>query len=386
MHYRTPIIRVKKGREVLKFYVPREYELWKSQTPDYNRWEHFYYKGLGSSDDAEVYDDHLNPRVIHCLYDNMASATLRLAFDKKLSNHRKDWIGGWRNALDIEDVVRQPITSFIHHELILYSIDNVQRSIPRMIDGWKVSHRKLIYGAQKLFKIGPLEKSYKRMKVAQFTARVASETQYHHGERVLDDVLVGLVQDFTGSNNIRFFVPRGQYGTRYKGGKDASATRYTFTEPERILPYIIRKEDNPILEYLTDEGDQVEPVTYYPVIPLVLVNGAHGISTGWSTFVANYNPLDIIQWLRVRLQNLPDDQLPEVLPWYRGFKGTVKLVDRRKDKAGQVTVVHQPGIPSINGVAIPSTQIGNHEANQDISIREETIEEAAQDESQYAGM
>lgn len=45
----------------------------------------------------------------------------------------------------------------------------------------------------------------------------------------------------------------------------------------------------------------IEPVYYVPIIPTVLVNGAVGIGTGWSTNVPQFNPKDIIQAVRKRL-------------------------------------------------------------------------------------
>ena len=46
----------------------------------------------------------------------------------------------------------------------------------------------------------------------------------------------------------------------------------------------------------------VEPEFYIPVIPMVLVNGAEGIGTGWSTNVPNYNPRDIIVQIRRKIK------------------------------------------------------------------------------------
>ena len=60
-----------------------------------------------------------------------------------------------------------------------------------------------------------------------------------------------------------------------------------------------------------------------PVIPMVLVNGAEGIGTGWSTFIPNYNPAEICANLRALLAGQP---VRPMRPWYRGFKGPVTEV------------------------------------------------------------
>jgi len=49
------------------------------------------------------------------------------------------------------------------------------------------------------------------------------------------------------------------------------------------------------------DGLSIEPEFYAPVIPMVLVNGSDGIGTGWSSFVPNYNPREIISNLRLMI-------------------------------------------------------------------------------------
>lgn len=60
---------------------------------------------------------------------------------------------------------------------------------------------------------------------------------------------------------------------------------------------------------------------YVPIIPTVLVNGSEGIGTGWSSFIPNYSPRDIVANVR-RL--LDGDEMVPMIPWYRGFKGTIE--------------------------------------------------------------
>lgn len=364
MYYRTPTIRVTFNRQTLKFYTKREYEVWKSQTENHTKWKHKYYKGLGSSKDSEVKDDFETPRVVTCVYDDQAPAAIRLAFDKKLTNQRKDWMSSWREVLGVDEVQMQPISWFINHELILFSIENVKRSIPKLIDGFKESHRKIIFGAHENWNITSGNPNYQEFKVAQFAAHIAKVSDYSHGERILDDIIVGMAQDFTGSNNIPWFAREGQFGTRYQGGKDAAETRYSHTFPERLLGYILRKEDRPILKQIVDKGNEAEPETYYPVIPMILVNGANGIATGYSTTIPNHDPLEIIKWLRLKLQGTNYDDLPFLTPWYRGFQGTIKVIDRRRRKTEKVKSV--------------TLNIINPD-DEDIDIREEALNEEEAD-------
>ena len=63
-----------------------------------------------------------------------------------------------------------------------------------------------------------------------------------------------------------------------------------------------------------------------PILPMVLVNGAEGIGTGWSTSIPNYNPRDIVANLRRLLDGQP---LEPMAPWYKGFKGSIHEVDTK---------------------------------------------------------
>lgn len=69
-----------------------------------------------------------------------------------------------------------------------------------------------------------------------------------------------------------------------------------------------------------------------PVLPLVLVNGAEGIGTGWSTSIPNYNPAEIVSNLRRLL--LGEEPVP-MAPWYRGFTGDIAEVPAARNATGK---------------------------------------------------
>ena len=87
---------------------------------------------------------------------------------------------------------------------------------------------------------------------------------------------------------------------------------------ESYVNKIFIKDDNDILDYLDDDGYQIEPKYYLPIIPLILVNGSEGIGTGFSTFIPNYNPIDIIEWLENKILGKKNKEL---IPYYKNFKG-----------------------------------------------------------------
>lgn len=162
------------------------------------------------------------------------------------------------------------------------------------------------------------------VKVAQLSGYISDITEYHHGEASLQDAIIGMAQNFVGANNINLLVPSGNFGTRRAGGNDYSSPRYIFTQISDITPYIFRKEDSDILTYVEEDSRTVEPVTYAPIIPLILINGTNGIGTGFSTRLWCYNFVDIIKNLKLLLSG---KNPLELTPWYKGFKGKITKLD-----------------------------------------------------------
>ena len=112
---------------------------------------------------------------------------------------------------------------------------------------------------------------------------ISENCAYHHGENSLQGAIVGLAQDFVGSNNLNLLLPKGQFGSRLLGGKDSASPRYIFTELNPIVKRLFPEDDMNILNYLEDDGAPIEPEHYMPIIPMLLVNGSTGIATGYHT-------------------------------------------------------------------------------------------------------
>jgi DNA topoisomerase-2 len=207
-------------------------------------------------------------------------------------------------------------TDFIDKELILFSLEDCARSVPSVVDGLKPGQRKVLFSCFK-------RNLKKELKVAQLSGYVAENSAYLHGEVSLQSTIVNMAQNFVGANNINLLTPNGQFGTRLQGGKDAASARYIHTALAKLTRLLFHASDDKVLTYLDEEGISIEPEWYIPVIPTVLVNGAEGIGTGWSSSVPNYNPRDIVANLK-RLA--AGEELQPIHPWYRGFKVIVQLL------------------------------------------------------------
>ena len=318
----TPILKATKGKEIMEFYNEGEFNKWKElDNIDIKKWNIKYYKGLGTSTSKEFKEYFAKKKIVGFKSNGEISLnTIDMVFNKKRSNDRKQWLAGYNRELFL-DTSKDNISyeDFIHKDLIHFSKYDNDRSIPNLVDGLKISLRKILYSAFK--------KNLKNeIKVAQFSGYVSEQSCYHHGEASLNGAIIGMAQNFVGSNNINLLEPKGQYGTRLQGGKDAASERYIFTELNKLTRMIYPESDDKILEYLDDDGTPVEPIYYAPIIPMVLVNGSKGIGTGFSTDIMCYNPLQIINKLELMLQNKDHDI--EINPYYQGFKGTIKYFNQ----------------------------------------------------------
>lgn len=363
MYLSTPVLRLRKGKETLKFFGETEYEQWKHKTgTEYKSWEHDYYKGLGSSTASDIKEDFQAPRIVTCLYDDSSPAAFKLAFDKKLTNLRKEWINQHKPLVDVLDIKMQPISKFLFHQLADYAVSNVARSIPRLMDGLKESQRKILWGTllhwgtkkggQKWSK-KILNGAVRKFKTAQLGAEVAKYA-YKHGETILYDTIKGMAHEYPGTNNLPYFTKEGMLGTRGDGGKDSANARYTFVKPNWWLPLVFKNEDFPQMTMVIDEGEPQEPVAFLPIIPLPVINGCDGIATGWSTYAPSHNPETVCQWLKARING---EQLPEVIPWFRDFTGDVRVIVRQpgddRSEAGddQSSQVDPTDVANIGDVA-----------------------------------
>jgi DNA topoisomerase-2 len=323
----TPIVKVWKGPEKKpsirkSFFTMPEYESWKERHANERGWDHKYFKGLGTSDpeDAQIYftqlDKHLREfEVIKPKEEEL----IELAFSKKKADARKVWLGNFLPGTYMDTSGDISYDDFVNKELILFSMADNLRSIPSVIDGLKPGQRKVMYACLK-------RNLTKGMKVAELGGIISQSTAYHHGDISMHMTIVGLAQNFVGSNNVNCLSPIGNFGSRLAGGTDAASPRYIYTALSPFARRVFSALDDPIYEYNVDDGKSIEPTMYAPVVPMVLINGADGIGTGWSTTIPNYHPVDVVNNLKRRMGRLDDsgEEKPfeTMIPWFRGWKGT----------------------------------------------------------------
>lgn len=344
----TPIVKAFKGTEVLTFYNLTDYEKW-VDSGEHKNYKIKYYKGLGTStsQEAKEYFVDIEDKLINYLWSeqlekkdeneesddeeeekveilpyktNNDEDAILLAFDKTRADDRKIWLQNYdkNNTLLYEDK-SVSYYKFVHSDLIHFSNDDLSRSIPSLIDGLKPSQRKVLFGAY----LRGLDKT--EVKVAQLAGFVSDKAAYHHGEASLMGAIIGMAQNFVGSNNINVLKPNGNFGTRIKNGKDAASPRYIWTKLEDLTTIIFNPTDEAVLNNQLEDNEPIEPEYYAPIIPMVLVNGAEGIGTGYSTKIPCYDPKQIIDNLKNRLTK--GKEFEDMDPFWYGFEGVIAKID-----------------------------------------------------------
>ena len=312
----TPIVKATKGKQTRTFYTQYEYDQWKGE----KGWSIQYYKGLGTSTRTEAQEYFKDMNIVKFKYTADSDPAVDMAFNKARADDRKTWLGTHDPSKIVLPGNELTYDDFVHRDLIHFSHYNLERSIPSVMDGLKTSQRKILFGALK-------RNLTTKIKVAQLAGYVSEHAGYHHGEASLNETIIGMAQDFMGSNNINWLAPEGQFGTRLSGGDDSAAPRYIFTHLQPYIKHLVPREDLPLMSYRDDDGLSVEPEWYAPVLPMILVNGARGIGTGYSTFVPSYDPAQIKAILTEWLMDGGDTDDPlhtPLQPFVKGFTGTIR--------------------------------------------------------------
>ena len=314
----TPVVKATKGKSVKSFYTIPEHEKWLDKNKNGKGWDIKFYKGLATStpkEGREYFEKEL--KTIYEVKNKEEDYNyIDLAFSKTRQPDRKLWLADYdRNNIPDYTASTVSYKDFVNKELIHFSNSDNRRSIPSLMDGLKESQRKILFGTKKKGKIPD-----SGIKVVQLAGYIGEHTSYHHGDTSLTGTIYGMAHNFMGSNNINLLKPIGMFGSRLQGGKDSGAPRYTFTRLENIANSLFNKLDEPLYKYLEDDGLSIEPEYYVPVIPTILVNGTKGIGTGYSSTIPCFNPIEVINAVKNKINGNP---ISELMPWYRGFTGYI---------------------------------------------------------------
>ena len=310
-----------------------------------------YYKGLGTHDIKDIALYRNDPKYVHITLDGDELEWMTLGFDKKNSDQRKEWITRDMpkpGEVSLSDPDSKEFTYegplslslFVDEQLIIYHKMTLRRALPNMYDGFKEGPRKVFYG------ISNEPKARKHpLNLEMLAGSIKSLTGYHHGAVSLYDTIIGMAQGFVGANNVPLLCNAGMYGSRKNGGDDAAAPRYIATAIEEVARSIFREEDEPLYTQSVEDSEKVEYQMYMPVVPIILINGAEGIASGYSTRIEKFNPDHLVErmvwWIDSDGTRESLDEFELLTPWYRGWTGTPEFLQRSSTNKG-----YEPWDPS----------------------------------------
>ena len=209
---------------------------------------------------------------------------------------------------------RMLISEYVKTDWLLYSSQNVLRSLPSFKDGQVLTTRKLLFA---------LRNQQEYEVVERLGLKAASMTAYKNGGSSISNSLAGMGKSYAGSNNVPLFDGDGQFGTAIDN--DTSETRYISVKISDNFRDWFSKDDDDILPLRVERGDELEYQWMAPIAPIALVNGAFGIATGYASNIQCHHPLDVIEGVIDVLNNgAPSKRL---LPSWVDWKGTVERID-----------------------------------------------------------
>lgn len=203
-----------------------------------------------------------------------------------------------------------------------YAAYDNERSIPNLIDGLKITQRKILHTCV----AKNITSDYK---VAQLASLTSNFTEYHHGEQGIGGVICTLAQNFVGANNLNFLEPIGQFGSRLS--PIPAAHRYIFTKLSKNFRTFFKKEDDIILEYLYDDDTKIEPNYFIPMLPGILLNSSQGIGTGFASTILSRNHIELADYIKSVLVK-SDSSKYKLLPYFDGFTGKVEHIEGNQYK------------------------------------------------------
>lgn len=224
---------------------------------------------------------------------------------------------------------KRTLTEYYENDVPAYAnYDNIRKL--NGIDGLKLSQRKVVYAAFK--------RCYNSwLKTDTMCAQTQIDTNYIHGAANLEVVIDNMVANYVGANNYPLLIGNsGGFGCRIS--PRPSAGRYTRIHLADIAKKLFLEIDNEILEKQVFEGDEIEPKFFVPIFPVMFLNGASGMSTGFSNEILPRNPAEVIEYIKKKLAGTERPRM-QLLPWFKGHLGKVEFNKElnRNESFGVVT-------------------------------------------------
>lgn len=214
-------------------------------------------------------------------------------------------------------------------EYAIYVCSN--RAIPRVSDGLKDGQRKTLW---------VIRNKSDKIKTISLAGELISSGLFLHGDQSAAQTISMMAGPFC--NNTPFLKGIGSFGTKVSP-QSFGAPRYTYVKKNKALEEIMLKDLDIVPLKENYDGSTLEPVTFLPIIPTVLLNGISGIAVGWSTEILPHSLKDLADAVLCVLEGKP---IKKIKPHYDyldinvndlnnnqwGFTGKIEKVDSRTIK------------------------------------------------------
>ena len=215
----------------------------------------------------------------------------------------------------MEKIQKRTITNFLNTEYLNYAFSVLEeRAIPSVIDGFKPGARKIMHAS-----LAGTTKDGKLYKLLALSGDAMRVSLYAHGDASLNSTIVNMCKTF--NDNLNPLESDSQVGS-LRDPDSAGAPRYLYVKHSKYMD-LIYKTDYDLLDFIFEEGQYVEPMTYLPIIPTVLCKNNIGVAVGYSMHNQAYDPIDIIDACKDVLNSRADkkDKIKTTIhPYIKGIK------------------------------------------------------------------
>jgi DNA gyrase subunit A len=209
------------------------------------------------------------------------------------------------HILGAGEIEVQPITETLETNYMPYAMSVIMsRAIPE-IDGFKPSHRKLLYT---MYKMGLLNGP--RIKSANIVGRTMQLNP--HGDGAIYDALVRLTK---GNETLLhpFIDSKGNFGKAYSRNMAYAASRYTEARLEPICAELFRDIEKDTVDFVDNYDSTMKEPTLLPVtFPNILVNPNTGIAVGMASNICSFNLKEVCE-TTIALTTNPDHDISDTL-------------------------------------------------------------------------
>ena len=229
-----------------------------------------------------------------------------------------------------------PLQNIVKQEYHTYQIYTLMdRAIPYLQDGLKPGQRRILFTLWKNQNKGLI-------KVSAATGLVL--TLHPHGPASIESTIVNLAQDYTFANNYPLLDKKGYFGERME--TTPAAGRYIECKLGEVAAYLLFDDINQ-LEMIPNYDESVqEPVSLLPKLPLMLLNGAEGIGTGFSSVIPSFHHSDICQSMISFIQT---GKAKKIHPHINGLKAKIQREKGKyvfpmlfEEKQGKIFITELP--------------------------------------------